>query len=213
MSNETLMTETATTTTEGQAASDTTTQSATGADGQGQQQQTEGQPAAEGAADTGKTEEAKKPEGAPEKYEFANTDQLDSAVLNQFSEVARDLNLSQEAAQQVLDKMGPVIASRQSEQLEQARNQWAEDAKADKEFGGEKLQENLSYAKKAMETFATPELRALLNESGLGNHPEIIRVFVRAGKAISEDRLVTGAQGTTASASDPKRLYPNSNMN
>jgi hypothetical protein len=207
------MTETATTTTEGQAASDTTTQSATGADGQGQQQQTEGQPAAEGAADTGKTEEAKKPEGAPEKYEFANTDQLDSAVLNQFSEVARDLNLSQEAAQQVLDKMGPVIASRQSEQLEQARNQWAEDAKADKEFGGEKLQENLSYAKKAMETFATPELRALLNESGLGNHPEIIRVFVRAGKAISEDRLVTGAQGTTASASDPKRLYPNSNMN
>lgn len=215
MSNETLMTETAATTNEGQAASQSTEQpAATGAEGQGQQQQTEGQTAAEGTADTGKTEEAKKPEGAPDKYEFANTDELDSAVLEQFSEVARELNLPQDAAQKVLDKMGPIIQTRQAEQIEAARTQWAEDAKVDKEFGGEKLQENLSYAKKAMEAFATPELRTLLNESGLGNHPEVIRVFVRAGKAISEDRLVTGALGTTTSGpNDPKRLYPNSNMN
>lgn len=205
------MTETATTTTEGQAAS-TTEQAATGAEGQGQEQTTE-QLAAEGNADTGKAEEAKKPDGAPEKYEFANADTLDNAVIDQFSEVARELNLSQDAAQKVLDKMGPVIAARQSEQIEAARNQWAEDAKADKEFGGEKLQENLSYAKKALDAYATPELRTLLNDSGLGNHPEIIRAFVRAGKAISEDRLVTGAQGTTTAAHDPKRLYPNSNMN
>lgn len=215
MSNETLMTETATTTNEGQAASTTTEQAAaTGAEAQGQQQSTEQQTAAEGQSDTAKTEEAKKPEGAPEKYEFANADQLDGAVVESFSELARELNLPQDAAQKVLDKMAPVIQAQQMDRIEAARTQWLEDAKLDKEFGGEKLQENLSMAKKALDAFATPELRVLLNESGLGNHPEVIRVFVRAGKAISEDRLVTGAQGAqTNGTSDPKRLYPNSNMN
>ena len=65
----------------------------------------------------------------------------------------------------------------------------------DKEFGGPALAENLSVAKKALDAFGTAELRTLLNESGLGNHPEIVRLFFRAGKAISEDRVVTGSTG------------------
>jgi hypothetical protein len=63
-----------------------------------------------------------------------------------------------------------------------------------------------------MDAFATPELRTLLNESGLGNHPEIIRAFYRAGKAISEDGFVAGGHKATDKG-DAKRLYPNSNMN
>lgn len=215
MSNETLMTETTATTPEGEAASQPTEQqTATGADTAGQTQQTEGQPAAEGLAAT--TEEAKQPDGAPETYEFAAPDgqQFDPAVVEQFADVARELNLTQEAAQKVLDKMAPVIASRQAEQVQAAREQWATDAKADKEYGGDKLSENLSMAKKAMDGFATPELRTLLNESGLGNHPEVIRVFVRVGKAMSEDSFVAGSKDPTAGKGhDPKRLYPNSNMN
>lgn len=206
------MTETAATTNEGQAASTTTEQSATGADAQGQQQQTEGQTAAEGQADTGKTEEAKTPEGAPESYDFGETE-LDGEVLSAFSEVAKELNLTQEAASKVLDKMAPVMQARQAAQFEAARNEWAEQSKADQEFGGEKLQENLGFAKRAMDAYATPELKTLLNESGLGNHPEVIRFFVKAGKAISEDTVVTGAKGAGTESYNPKRLYPNSNMN
>lgn len=211
MSNETLMTETAATTNEGQAASDTTEQSATGAGEQGQQQHAEGQPAAEGNADTGKTDEAKKPEGAPESYDWGET-QLDAEVLGAFGEVAKELNLTQDAAKAVLDKMAPVMQARQDARIEAARTEWAEQSKADKEFGGERLQENLGYAKRAMDAYATPELKTLLNESGLGNHPEVIRFFVKAGKAISEDTVVTGAKGT-GTEFNAKRLYPNSNMN
>jgi hypothetical protein len=215
MSNETttLMTDSAETTNEGQTASTTTEQSATGAESQGQQQQaTTEQTAAEGDADTGKTDEAKKPEGAPESYEWGET-QFDSEVLTAFSEVAKDLNLSQDAASKVLDKMGPVLQARQEAQFEAARNEWAETSKADKEFGGEKLQENLGFAKRAMDAYATQELKALLNDTGLGNHPEVIRFFVKAGKAISEDTVVTGAKGAGTESYNPKRLYPNSNMN
>ena len=155
-----------------------------------------------------------KPAGAPESYEFQAPEgvQFDDAVIGAFSEVAKELNLPQDQAQKVLDKMAPVIAARQAEQFQAARTEWAEAAKTDKEFGGEKLTENLGTAKKALDALATPELRTLLEESGLGNHPEVIRVFYRAGKAISEDRFVAGQAGKT-NQGDARRLYAASNMN
>lgn len=218
MITETMMTE-ASTTTEGAAASEQATQqSATGAGEGGQQQQkaTEGQGTQSQRAEGTKTEgkQEKKPEGAPESYEFKAPEgvRFDATVIGAFSEVAKDLNLSQDQAQKVLDKMAPVIAARQAEQLQAARTEWAEAAKTDKEFGGEKLAENLGIAKKALDAFATPELRTLLEESGLGNHPEVIRVFYRAGKAISEDSFVVG-QGGKTNQGDARRLYAASNMN
>ena len=166
-------------------------------------------------------EEAKAPAEAakaPEAYEFKVPEgrTFDPEVMTAYSQVAKELNLSQEAAQRLLDAVGPKMAERQMAQVEAVRNGWAESSKTDREFGGEKLSENLSVAKKALDQFGTTELRALLNESGLGNHPEVIRFMYRAGKAISEDRMVTGA-AAQAKPSGPRSfadladaLYSNS---
>ena len=199
MTTETLGTTEAAKTTEGQTASQPTEATATVADGQGQQQQaTQGQTNEGQQADDGNTEgETGKPEGAPEKYEFKAPEgsEFDPEVIGQFSEVAKELNLPQEAAQKIIDKIAPVMAEKQARVIEQARNAWADSSKGDKEFGGDKLDANLAVAKKSLDTFGTPELRALLNESGLGNHPEVIRFMYRAGKAISEDGFVAGSTG------------------
>ncbi len=179
-----------------------------------QQQAAEGQPAEAGTPSEGAKPDGDqvKPQGAPEKYEFKLPDgvQLDDKGTAAFSEVAKELNLTQEAAQKVLDKMGPVIAGRHAEALTQAKAQWVESAQTDKEFGGDKLPENLAVAKKALDAFGTPELRTLLNESGLGNHPELIRLMYRAGKAISEDKFVPAGSGSPNGAKDAANaLYPN----
>lgn len=179
-----------------------------------QQQAAQAQNTDPAQADAGgqKPGDQAQPQGAPEKYEFKLPEgiQLDANGTQAFSDVAKELNLTQDAAQKVLDKMGPVIAGRHAEVLTQAKAQWVEGAKGDKEFGGEKLTENLAVAKKALDTFGTPELRTLLNESGLGNHPEIIRAFFRAGKAISEDKFVTAGSGSPKGAKDAANaLYPN----
>lgn len=217
MPPDTLMTETATTT-EG-AASTPAADPATVADDGGQAQTpdpqtTEGQ-RAEGEPAAQTEEEPEQPEGAPETYEFkaAEGAELDPTVIEQFSTVARELDLTQDKAQLLLDKMGPVIASRQAEQIQAIQTQWANEARTDKEFGGDKLNENLATAKKALEAFGSPELRTLLNDSGLGNHPEFIRLLYRAGSKISEDQLVPGTKAAGHAPGDPKRLYPNSNMN
>lgn len=146
-----------------------------------------------------KTEaEAVKPAGSPEKYEFKAPEgrEFDSEVITNFTEVAKELNLTNEAAQKILDKMGPTLASRQESQVKALRQEWVASAKADSEFGGEKLASNLATAKKALDTFGSTELRTLLNTSGLGDHPELIRFMYRAGKAISEDSFVGGAPAT-----------------
>ena len=165
---------------------------------------------AQGEASPGenKGEEGDDVLGAPESYEFAKSEeyQVDSQVIDAFKEAAKDLNLSNKAAQQLVDKMAPQIAQRQIEQIQAVQQEWAATARADQEFGGEKLAENLSVAKKALDTFGTPELSELLNKSGLGNHPEVIRLMYRAGKAISADSYVGPSQGSGAAKNQPKDM-------
>lgn len=155
-----------------------------------------------------------KPQGAPERYEFRAPEgaELGSDVTDAFAGVAKELNLTQDAAQKVLDKMAPVLAQRQNAQVQAVQQEWREQSTADKEFGGDKLAENLGVARKAMDAFASPGLKQTLEQTGLGNHPEVIRMFVKVGKAISQDGFVTGQPGA-AQAADPKRFYPNSRMN
>ena len=155
--------------------------------------------------------EQEKPQGAPEKYDFKAPDgqSFDPSVIEAYGEVAKSLNLSQEAAQKILETMAPVLKAQQSERLDAMWQEWAGQSSADKEFGGDRLKANLAIAKKALDTFGTPELRTLLNDSGLGNHPEIIRAFYRAGKSISEDTFVGGRAPTGAGKSLANALYPN----
>jgi hypothetical protein len=158
-----------------------------------------------------KTEEVKVEAVAPEKYEFKIPEgaEVDASVVDAFSDAAKGLKLSQEAAQSVVDKVIPAMQARQAAQIQAIHEGWQTSARVDKEFGGEKLTENLAVAKKALDQFGTPELKTLLNASGLGNNPEVIRLLYRAGKAISEEKYVGG---TKSDPTSPVSLYPNSNM-
>ena len=157
-----------------------------------------------------KTGESETPEGAPEKYEFNSKvadapNELDPEVLTAFGDVAKELNLPQEAAQKVLDKVAPVIQAKQAKVLEDVKAGWVSDSQADKEFGGENLNDNLEVAKTALDAFGNQALKSLLVETGFGNHPEIIRFMYRAGKAISEDSYVGNSEGADYSRnSGPK---------
>ena len=222
--NETPTTATPPTTNDGGAApaQDVKPDTASGESGQNQQ------PAAapetgsatllgDGAAPAGDAAETKdegeKPEGASEKYEWAAPEgvTLDESVMGSLSEVAKELNLSQDAAQKLVDKMAPAMAQRQAAQVQAMQAEWRESSSGDAEFGGAKLAENMAVAKKALDAFATPEFRQLLEQTGMGNHPEVIRTFYRAGKAISEDGLVSGS--APKAPRDARSLFPASNMN
>ena len=160
------------------------------------------------APDDGKQEEKKdddKPDGAPEKYEFTAGEgfELDTEALKDFEPVARDLNLTNEQAQKLVDAYPKILAGvqqRQAEAWQAQTEEWAATVKADKEIGGDKLTANLGVAQRALDTFGTPELKEYLNGTGLGNHPELVKAFIKVGKAMSEDGMVTGKSGQRSAA-------------
>lgn len=163
------------------------------------------------AADKAKAEKAEKEqkqEGAPEKYEFkpAEGQELDAAALEQFEPIARELNLSNEQAQKMVDLYGtkilPMVQQHQAETWQKTTEQWAADVKADKEIGGDKLTANLSAAQRALDQFGTPELKEYLEGTGLGNHPELVKAFIKIGKAMSEDGMVDGSNQGQRSAAE-----------
>lgn len=148
-----------------------------------------------------------KPEGAPEKYEFQAAEgvELDTEALKEFEPVAREMNLTNEQAQKLVDVYPKILAGVQQRQVEawqQTTEQWAADVKADKEIGGDKLPSNLSAAQRALDQFGTPELKTYLNDTGLGNHPDLVKAFVKIGKAMSEDGMVTGSNDGQRSAAE-----------
>ena len=88
---------------------------------------------------------------------------------------------------------------------------WEAASRADPEFGGEKLAENLAIANRVFEAY-DPQgiIRGLLQETGYGNHPDLIRFMLAIGRDLSPDRMVS-ASG--ASGLDARAFFPNSNMN
>lgn len=152
-------------------------------------------------------EKDQKLEGAPEKYEFQAAEgvELDTEALKDFEPVARELNLNNEQAQKLVDAYPKILAGvqqRQADQWQQTTEKWAEDVKADKEIGGDKLTSNLSAAQRALDQFGTPALKEYLDTTGLGNHPDLVKTFVKIGKAMSEDGMVTGKESGQRSAAE-----------
>ena len=130
---------------------------------------------------------------------------LDAGVLEDYKVAAKELGLDQAAAQKLIE-FGAVA---QAKALDKMNNEWINLTVSDKEFGGDKLHENLAIAKKARDAFATPELTALLESTKLGNHPEMIRAFYKIGKALSEDTLVSGSRAPATEQSAAEKLYGN----
>ncbi len=156
-------------------------------------------------------------EGAPEQYEDFTMPEgvaIDTETSGELKVLAKELGLPQASAQKIADlgvKLQQRWSTQQAEQLKAAAVQWEADARADKELGGDKFDANLGVAKKALDAFASSEFKTLLKESGLGNHPEVIRMFHRVGKAISEDKVLTGKAPDGAPRDPAKTLYPNQN--
>jgi hypothetical protein len=135
--------------------------------------------------------------GAPEAYEdfkLPEGMQVDAAVLGEFAPLAKELNLSQGQAQKLVnmytEKVLPGIMQAQTDAWAKTRSEWAAQAKADPVIGGEKFTANLGEAKRAYNTFATPELKSVMEQHGMGDHPEVIKLFFTLAKSMREDTII-----------------------
>lgn len=165
----------------------------------------------EGGEGETKVEEAK---GAPEQYAdftFPEGVEIDAEALGEFKDVAKELNLDQASAQKVAEigaKLAEKWATAAQTQHQAILDGWITEVKADKEIGGDALPQNLAVAKRALDTYGNQGLKDLLNTSGFGNNPDVIKFMRNVGLTLKEDTVVTGRE-KAASKTAGDLLYDN----
>ena len=159
--------------------------------------------------DTEESNEETQEAGAPEEYsEFEVPEEygINDETLTDYQSWAKENNLTQDQAQAGVNMVTKMQEAQVSKWVEQQKA-WVDQAKSDTEIGGEKFDENISTAVKARDSFGNSEFSEMLDTSGLGNHPEMIRFLNRVGRAISEDKvIVSGANA--GQRSQESVLYP-----
>ena len=185
---------------------------------------TSGEPAAEPAAEpapaTGETlvtepapEPTPQPAGAPEEYgDFAFPEGVgpDTEMLGEVTPVFKELGLSQEQAQKLVDfdvKYRVAHHEKAQQEFQQARKEWVTQIKSDAELGGAAFNTTVKNAGKAVKQFGDAELQDLLNKTGLGDHPSFVRAFSKIGALLGEDTTVSGESRSPVQTA-AQLLYP-----
>lgn len=127
--------------------------------------------------------------------------QANQDAVGKFKAAAKVAGLDGPKAQALFDVYAQAeVASvqRQKDEAQKQLEDWKKAVEGDKDMGGANYQATRASAQKAMEKFASPQLRELMNATGFGEHPEFVRFAAKVGQAISEDNAgATGGGGTT----------------
>lgn len=143
-----------------------------------------------------KAEADKNAAKVPEAYEFKAPEGmvLDPAQVEAFTPVAKELGLTNDQAQKLVDLQVAATTASAKRWTDQV-TAWGEEAKADPEFGKQNFGKSTAAVAKALDKFGSPEARKALDDSGMGNHPALLKLFRAVGLAMGEDGFATGNSG------------------
>lgn len=188
------------------------------AGGDGGQGATNQESVDQGQADTGeggagKEESPKDPALAipetPEGYELSFDDgvQVDKALLGTFQEVAHKMGLNAGQAQEVASVYAAHVAEQEKAQqqaLAEVQRGWEDEIKESPTF-----KTDVVNARKTLVQFGSfgtvdgkgnpiidPELAEVFNETMIGSHPKVFKMFVDIGKALAEPKIMGNGTGS-----------------
>lgn len=167
----------------------------------------------EGEDDAGKDSK----EAAPIEYtDFTAPEgvEIDKALLDAVVPVLKELGLPQDGAQKLVDFYAG-LQVKQAEAWASQVNDWAKETRSDKELAsGEGFDANVAVAQHAIrELFPDMEERksflGLIVQTGIQNHPLMVKFCLRAGKQFADDKIERGDGGSGGPRNLAHSMYPN----
>ena len=138
--------------------------------------------------------EEKKPEGAPEAYaDFTMPEgfTLADAEKEKVTGLFRELNLSQDGAQKLVDYFTQRLADDKAAELEalaSRRREWRAEVRKHPNFAAER-----ALAQRGMRAVITDDAeKEMFTDTWMSDHPVVWGIFVKIGKLLGEDTLPTG---------------------
>ena len=132
---------------------------------------------------------------APDGYDFDLGDGEQSDEVADFKNVAHQLGLTNDQARNILGIYNQINESQVADedaQFEQMNVEYLQDIQNE---WGDSFNKNAELARRAFTDFASEELMDVLRETGLSNHPEMLKTFARIGQVLSEDNVLPGTRG------------------
>ena len=118
----------------------------------------------------------------------------------------KELNLSQEQAQGLMDLYGQKIKEAEDSPYKlwmETQEKWRDEIKADPEIGG-KLDQVKTTVARAIDGLGDPKLaadfRQAMDFTGAGNNPAFIRTFYKLALMVTEGRPATAGRPSPAAA-------------
>lgn len=149
-------------------------------------------------------EDDKKVDNVPEKYEafkLPENYQMSDEQFSDFSVFAKELNLTQESAQKLVDYHAKLENKRAESQKQAEQKAFEDGIKEDiavtRKKYGDKYDEAFNIAKNAVKAFMPKELKDTFVEAGFDKNPYLFDFLYNVGSKISEDTFVEGDRNST----------------
>jgi len=125
---------------------------------------------------------------SPDQYTFEGEGNIDEDTMGEFKKLAHENGIPQSAFQKIVEfdiarnkQMMDSFEAAEAEQIESLKGEWKN-----------KFDANIEVARRAVKHFGGEGLAKYLDDSRLGNHSEMIKMFQKIGTLISEDALHSG---------------------
>lgn len=143
----------------------------------------------------------------PDKYDLSGIvpETFNQSLVDEFRKKAHENGMSNEGARKMAEWYRDVEL-RQVETMQKARQEQSDMniLQLKTEFGV-KFEEEVNNARKALDAYTDKDFRKYMDESGLGNHPALVKAFAKIGRELSEDRLVQSETATKMAQDDQLR--------
>lgn len=164
-----------------------------------------------GEAEAGSAQESSsEPPGDYQPFQVPEGFEANGERVQAFTELAKAAHLDQATAQGFVDMATDMVqdalqqaVTAQQEAWQQVRQDWDRELRR---IPAEQQQDARLFLDRLG---ATDEFRAFLDQTGFGDHPELVRLLAKAGAAFREDGvLIGGSRAQAPSIAD--RLFPSS---
>lgn len=150
----------------------------------------------------------------PEKYDIAPPEKtlLDSSDVERIAAYARERGLSNDQAQEVLEREHDAMATYHNKQIAaflERTESWKQEVAGDKEIGGANLQKSLGLVQRLLAQHDPDgSFKRDLEATRYGNHPGLIKFLYRIAKeTIAEDETVRAHAPSGSRKSTEDLLY------
>ena len=125
----------------------------------------------------------------PEGYDFGE----DGGKLDFYRNATHQLGLTQDQAANML-QLYAAVEEEQTKASDKQNADFAVESQINlKREWGTNYDSNIDMAQRAFAQFASPEFSKLMDETGLGNHPELLKAFSKVGQMLGDDQLIVGS--------------------